>query len=312
MNRSTYLIFYMGLFFIFGTGIPLYGQVLETKNWCLSRCDLAGDEKENSALIYLQLQNDSIQRLTSSAKMFVFPLRIGILQNTRDSIELDEMTVRQAINELNASFKEVGFVFYIDRVDVILTQMTIEQFSEDLYRPYNAFSEQYDLENEISVYIVPHKDEFCTVEGDLVSCRRKGGFSYVLSRQTNNVVMSRFDLSDRKVVAHEFGHFFGLYHTFEEQQFGKDDFDPRHCSEYGDRICDTPPDPGTIFEVYVNYSNCEMLGRKNSYGKEYKPLIQNYMSYYKPCYMRPYSFTPGQIKVMRTAALSVLRQKFTR
>jgi len=111
---------------------------------------------------------------------------------------------------------------------------------------------------------------------------------------------------------HEFGHFFGLYHTFEENQFGKDDFSTENCASAGDGICDTPPDPGTLFEVYVNYSTCEMMGLYDEKGQEYKPLIDNYMSYYKPCYLREYSFSQQQLELMRAAALSNIRSNFIR
>ena len=287
-------------------------QVIEAKNWCLSRCDLVGDEKENAELIYLKLANDSIKNYNNSKEILRFPLRIGIVQRDSLDISLKEIRVRQAIYRLNQAFKPVGLLFYIDRVDVILSDLYLEDLSEDLYQPYNDFSDKYRLDSTISLYIFDHKKDFCRVTPLSISCGRIGGFSYVLSRRTNNVVMSKFDLSDQKIMAHEFGHFFGLYHTFEERQFGKDDFDPDNCALVGDRICDTPPDPGAVFEIYVNYSDCEMLGFKNDSGQVYKPLIENYMSYYKPCYMKEYSFTPGQIEVMRTAAHSDLRKRFSR
>ena len=121
--------------------------------------------------------------------------------------------------------------------------------------------------------------------------------------------MSRFDLSDIKVFADEMGHFFGLYHTFEESQFGKDDFNPENCALLGDRICDTPPDPGANFEVYINYVSCETIGLENDEGKEYKPMIQNYMSYYKPCYLKEFVFTPDQINVIKAASSLPFRKK---
>ena len=124
--------------------------------------------------------------------------------------------------------------------------------------------------------------------------------------------MSRFDFSDIKVLAHEMGHFWGLYHTFEEQQFGKGDFTEENCSLLGDKICDTPPDPGPFFEVYINYVDCELFNLKNDAGFEYKPDITNYMSYYKPCYLKEFSFTPDQMMVMKVATSLSIRSKFIR
>jgi len=64
------------LFFIIVFSINLSGQVLETKNWCLSRCDLVGDERENTELVYLQLKNDSIINLIQLDSIKRIPLRI--------------------------------------------------------------------------------------------------------------------------------------------------------------------------------------------------------------------------------------------
>jgi len=285
-------------------------QVLETKNWCLSRCDIAGDERENTELVHLQLKNDSIIAVTNLDSIKRIPLRIAIIQEDSIEVEIKELTVRRAIDNLNKSFIDANFIFYIERTDVILSDLKLEDLSDNLYEPYNKFSDRYDESDLLSIYIFEHDEDFCNIQPNSISCGRTGGFSYILSERTNNLVMSRFDLSDLKVFAHEMGHFWGLFHTFEETLFGKDDFNEKNCAVLGDRICDTPPDPGTIFEVYVNYTTCELLNLENDEGYAYKPLIQNYMSYYKPCYLKEFSFTPDQIKVMKVAATLPMRTKF--
>ena len=284
----------------------------ERKKWCLSKCDAAGDEKENTEAVYKQMERDSVKDIGHPKPTVKFPLRIGIVQSDTLNTKIKKALTEQAIYDLNTSFATVGFAFYIEKIDIIISSLHIEDLSKKNYRPYNDFSDEYDIDNMISVYIFDHGSDFCTISDTRISCRRRGSFSYILSNRTNNIVLSTFDLKDQKIVAHEFGHFFGLYHTFEEAQFGKDDFDADKCHLTGDRICDTPPDPGDVFEVYVNYSSCEMLGLKNEQGIEYKPLIQNYMSYYKPCYLKEYSFTPGQIAVMQAAGKSELRKRFSR
>ena len=289
-----------------------YGQVLEAKNWCLTQCEVVGDEKENTELVYLKLKNDSIVNLTNLDSIARIPIRIGIIQQDSLDVEIREVVVRRAIDNLNKSYEDVGFVFYIERTDVIISDLKLEDLSDDFYAPYNDFSDTYDEPDLLSIYVFDYKDEFCEVTPTSISCGRTGGFSYILSERTNNIVLSRFDLSDIKVLAHEMGHFWGLYHTFEESQFGKDDFKEENCGSKGDMICDTPPDPGPIFEVYVNYITCEFSNLKNEEGMEYKPLIENYMSYYKPCYLREFSFTHGQVMVMKVASSLPIRSKFIR
>ena len=89
-------------------------QVLETKNWCLTKCDIVGDEKTNTELAYLKLKNDSIINSTERNKI---PLRIGIIQEDSIDVEIKEIKVRRAIENLNKSFEATNLVFYILRTD---------------------------------------------------------------------------------------------------------------------------------------------------------------------------------------------------
>ena len=307
MKAITFIL--ISLFFT----IHIQAQVVETKNWCTSKCDMVGDELENTNSIFETLLKDSSQINRHQGAVLEFPLRIGLIQSG-DSLSLDANLhlINQAVDGLNKSFKDVGFSFFVAQTDIIKSPLRIEELSENGYEPYDQFSDTYDIKDMISIYVFDYANDFCTITESSISCGRTGGFSYILSNRTNNIVLSQFDLKDPKVVAHEMGHFFGLYHTFEEQQFGKDTFGLDDCQLVGDRICDTPPDPGPIFEIYINYSTCEMYGLDSGHNQEYKPLINNIMSYYKPCYMKEYSFTPIQRKVIKTAALSPLRKKFRR
>ena len=289
-----------------------FGQIIEIKQWCLSRCDLVGDERINTELMHLKLLNDSIKDEDRHNSVLRFPLRIAIVQSDSVELHLNEVALNRAIFYLNKSFMDASFVFYIDRVDVIISELHLEDLSDNQYQVYNDFADTYDHKDMITIYIFDHGENFCHTTPTSISCGRTGGFSYVLSNRTSSIVLSKFDLSDQKVVAHEVGHFFGLYHTFEESQFGKDDSDPDLCWQQGDRICDTPADPGGIYEIYINYSTCEMLGLKTKLGTDYKPLVNNYMSYYKPCYLKEYEFTPEQLRFMNTAGNSELRNKYTR
>ena len=286
--------------------------VLETKNWCVLDCEISKEDLSNIELIHLKLKNDSIKIASLSENMLRFPLRIGVVQKDTTKIGIKEIVVRKAIDDLNKSFKPVGFSFYLESVDIIVSGYSVEELSRNAFNLYDDFSAAYDKENTISVYILDHEDDFCVDNEGAISCRKIGGFSYIFSNRANNIVLSRFDLEDQKIVAHEFGHFFGLYHTFEENVFGKDNFDESQCHLLGDRICDTPPDPGAAFETHINYSACKMVGWKDENGNEYHPMIENFMSYYRPCYLKEFKFTEGQIKVMRLAGLSDIRKRFSR
>lgn len=180
--------------------------------------------------------------------------------------------------------------------------MTIQTLKEDGYIGYYNLSEVYDLKDICTLYLVDNEDDLCRN----FSCSRTSGFANVLSGITNSVVLDKFFVDDYKVVAHEFGHYFGLYHTSETSLFGRELVDGTNCLNSGDRICDTPADPGELYTVYVNFSNCVMEGLKEQgSGREYRPQINNLMSYYYPCYMKEFTFTKGQNEVILNAAVKV-------
>ena len=287
-------------------------KTTDNDNWCASKCDAAGDEHQNTSEIFECMKSDSIMDAVMNEPELKFPLRFGIVTSDPAINKIDELVIQKAIENLNQAFRETSLAFYLDQIDYIPSGLKIEDLSRNAYEAYEQFSKLHDKPDRISVFIFEHRGDFCEISPSSISCARTGGFSYILSTHTKNIVLSHFDLEEPKIVAHEFGHFFGLYHTFEEAQFGKDTFNPNTCAETGDRICDTPPDPGAVFEIYVNYSTCEMKGYFNGNGQEYKPLIDNYMSYYKPCYLKEYSFTPGQILVLRVSGHSTLRKPFSR
>ncbi len=289
------------------------GQVHEDKNWCQLNCN-PSIIKENAQVITEIMRDDSLRQLLDSRiETKVFPIRFVLVKeqsfNLTDSVRHELDTV---LSQLNEAFKGVGFVFERTRTEVLESAIKLEELSQNRFELYDKFSAAHDQDDILTVFILDHKNDFCTVTDNSISCSRIGGFSYVLSSLNNNIVMSEFDIKDPKIVAHEFGHFFGLYHTFEERLFGKDNFNESDCLTTGDRICDTSPDPGTAFELYINYATCEMIGFKDENGNEYKPILENYMSYYKPCYLKKYSFTKDQEMVMKLAGELPIRKRLSK
>lgn len=283
--------------------------ILEDKSFCRINCDPA-IHTENTRGIYRMLHSDSIDRLIADYEVLRFPIRTVYVKEVPLTIGSNErQLIDHVIEQLNHAFRNTKVRFYSQDVTYLQSELKIEDLSRNTDNIYDVFSQQNDLPDMITLYIMDHKKDFCEVTPTSISCQKTGGFSYILSGRNNNIVMSQFDLKDEKIVAHEFGHFFGLYHTFEEHLFGKDNFDEVACSHNGDLICDTRPDPGSVFEVYVNYSKCEMNEYTHESGKEYKPLIDNYMAYYKPCYLKEYAFTRQQEQVMTLASQLNLRKR---
>lgn len=231
----------------------------------------------------------------------VFPLRVAVVV---DPVRPDLPAlprIYKGIEILNRAISDAWIQFKIVRMDTIFEAVTINSLKENGYDTYYAFSGKYDLKDTTTLYLIDNDENLCQD----FSCARTQGFANILETYTNNVVVDKFFVDDFKVMPHEFGHYFGLLHSA-ETRFGLERVDGSNCHEAGDRVCDTPADPGELYAVYVNYSNCEMKGLKEQgTGLEYHPLINNYMSYYPPCYMRKFYFTPGQLDVLFFAAVHV-------
>lgn len=297
MKNLIFLVFFSLIFFNCKT----------QSEWCMSNCNAAGDEKGNTEMVH------DMEGKVEADNVLIFPLRIVVVTDISNPIYLSRGTIQNTINILNEGFEPAMVKFEIARVDTIFSELKLEDLRDNGYKKYREFTRLYDLPEIISLFFFDYDLDLCKKEGFSITCARTSGFSYVLSEAANNVVLSKFDLGDHKVVVHEFGHFFGLYHTFEEFQFGKENPDGSNSATAGDRIADTPADPGNIYEVHVNYSQCEMVGYIDpETGVAYKPDVNNYMAYYRPCYLTEYEFTRGQIEFLKTAARSDIRKRFAK
>lgn len=106
----------------------------------------------------------------------------------------------------------------------------------------------------------------------------------------NNMIVSRYQIATFQSteiggnhLSHELGHYYGLLHTFNNAPQ-----DPATaCEISGDRICQTPPDLGTLLSQSCN-NNCVeetctwTINTSPSIIWEYNPDKSNLMSYY-PC-----------------------------
>jgi hypothetical protein len=95
------------------------------------------------------------------------------------------------------------------------------------------------------------------------------------------------------VLAHELGHYFGLYHTFETATFGVESADGTNCKTTGDLICDTQADPNgsNDAQCHLNPQQIDTIS-----GLYYEPPVCNIMSYYNPTCDQ--FFTRGQLNRM--------------
>lgn len=94
-------------------------------------------------------------------------------------------------------------------------------------------------------------------------------------------------LQQNTVLAHEMGHFLGLYHTFEGSCLNDD------CLQQGDRVCDTPPDQATFSSCNFNSCHTDVdAPAPNPLTMDVNDMTENFMDYSPWSCM--YRFTPGQ------------------
>ncbi len=91
---------------------------------------------------------------------------------------------------------------------------------------------------------------------------------------------------------HEFGHYLGLYHTFEGGCYNWD------CNRNGDKVCDTPPDKVTIYSSCTQpYNSCSTDTQSGFLSDQYD-MISNFMDYTRSSCL--HDFTAGQGVRMRS------------
>ncbi len=123
-----------------------------------------------------------------------------------------------------------------------------------------------------------------------------GGYAY-FPGGLDVIVMTKESMNANAIVlAHEMGHFFGLFHTFETEN-GVELVNASNCETAGDLVCDTPANPtDSELDFEENNIGCNYIGQPatDANGEFYLPPADNIMSY-SPCGCR---FTPGQYNRM--------------
>jgi len=148
---------------------------------------------------------------------------------------------------------------------------------------------KYNVPDRINVYI--HEEIY--IDDKIIMC---GKASMPGVADNHSGVFLKPTCFTPGVIAHEFGHYFGLAHTFNGS--GTENADGSNCSTTGDFICDTPADPYNMARPVDDYidRNCKFTYmEKDANGDFYDPDVSNVMSYY-PCTCL--KFTQGQYEYM--------------
>lgn len=218
---------------------------------------------------------------------------------------------------------DVGIEFCLAQSDIYGNPTTgIIRYTSDEYSELNADLEDPAMQqwvaeqngnafpgtDYINVWLV---GKICRGKGtaeDPFDCN-KGGYGYYPATHgnVNNGVVNLSYVwgtaeSTSKIHIHEFGHYLGLYHTFQSGCANGD------CLTNGDRVCDTPPDSRTSFSACGEPDNscntdADDTSDNNPFKTDVDDLYENYMDYTsKSCQN---TFTQGQADRMRSVVMEV-------
>jgi hypothetical protein len=178
----------------------------------------------------------------------------------------------------------------------ICMQFQVCQFNYIENYKYDRFLKDMDEAELLTIYYIPKTINIVYAKTVEVSpFNFVGGYAY-LPGGPDLILLSKSSLES---ITHEMGHFFGLYHTFEDM-FGIELVNGNNCATTGDLICDTPADPGG---GNTPAPDCQMDPYTQDANSDwYVPQIGNVMSYYSnDCTC---GFTTGQYNRMSARYLS--------
>ena len=144
---------------------------------------------------FKNLLPDANSILKKERWLSIFPIRIGIVVQPEAEQYVPEEDLHHSIDILNEAFLGADVQFKITQIDTISSPLTIESLKEDDWNNYFTFSEN-DLNDTINLYIFDNEKDLCEKIGNSIICSRTGGFSYVLSDFTNNIVLTKFEIGD--------------------------------------------------------------------------------------------------------------------
>jgi hypothetical protein len=224
-----------------------------------------------------EINLDSLFSIPKSTQAVNIPIKIHIVRNssgglgaTYSNIQSQIALTNQHFTGSNLQFSECGPVEYIN-------SSTLYSFSQS---SDESSIVNYNVTNVVNIYYV---NTVMTNEGINV-----GGYAYYpwsANPSQHYIIIALGNYNDNNTLSHELGHFFGLYHTHEQEAYGIEYVNGSNCASTGDLICDTQADPNCAgclsgCSYAPNGGNCPYT---DPIGGTYNPPVTNIMSYTLSC-----------------------------
>ena len=235
------------------------------------------------------------------------PVLIHIVRTDLGTGGFSPNLVSKAIGQLNNAFIESNVQFYACGINFIDNSDFFNYNNNDTDDDdLGDFAAGQEVTNAANVFVVNSifLDGFGGAAG---FAYYPANFSY-----SNRIVMDKdyMAISSTATLAHEFGHYFGLYHTHQSTENGPDIVGAErvvrtgsnaNCATSGDLLCDTDADP-RYSSSNINF--CTYVGNEtDDLGVVYNPVtaIDNIMSYYPDGCIE--GFSAGQITRINAALI---------
>lgn len=212
------------------------------------------------------------------------PVKLHVVRQDNGTGGLTESELLSAIQTVNSFYKNAN----IELVPIA----EINYIDNSKFYDYNTADEGKlavgnDVNRVINVYFL----NSIVSSGGSSLC----GYTF-FPPSADRIFMANGCTTSGNTFAHEFGHYFTLYHTHGKTNTGTTDeyVNGSNCTTAGDNLCDTPADPNLSGKV----TNCAYAGSdRDANGDPYSPQVSNIMSY-APGNCRK-NFTPQQYARIR-------------
>lgn len=222
----------------------------------------------------VQFNEKWIDRTATSAEIkayggttYFVPIQLHIIRDDSGLGGISESDALAAIDRMNEYYIDASIHFYqcggIDFID------------NSTYFDYNknqmaALDAAYSETNVANIYIA---NTVVTSSGSSICGHAQfpGGLDFIMQ--------SVSCMNNGSTLAHEMGHYLGLYHTH-SSSFGDEAVDGSDCATEGDLICDTPADPTLSSGNNFDNDGCYYYGTSlDENGDTYVPHVSNLLSY---------------------------------
>lgn len=230
--------------------------------------------KGNNELLRNFIKN--YPQLDSGHIYYNVPITFHIFLNTRENIELLNSDLKKVVKNLNKIYSEnkTGIQFYLSD---LFYYREIKHLKAGYLLESFLFGHKNFNKNSINVYFVN------VLELNLLFT--KIHYRGMYNSLNNTIIIIRH--STQTTLAHEIGHYLGLYHPHRNWEKGKNKQeavsrtlkkgDKLNCECNGDYLSDTPAEPDLRF--YTD-KDCDYTGLlKDDWGDFYQPNTNNIMSY---------------------------------